>query len=82
MSDDDERMLSITFTETIEYTADMEVDEARRVLGLREPALRRAVEEGALDDLSEAAMKRLKRAAEVVSEDVTIDDVSGSGDGW
>lgn len=75
---DEDRSAYISFTETKEYTLELDFADMAKVLGVSRKKLSAMIEDGDDFEPSEAALTRMRRRAETVSEEVTVDDVSES----
>lgn len=75
---DDDRTVTVSFTETKEYSLELDFSEMAKVLGVSKNRLTAIVEEGEDFEPSDTALSRMCRHADVQSEEVTVDDIFDS----
>ena len=70
-----ERNVCITFTETTEYSLELEFAEMAKVMGVSKKKLTVMLDDGEDYEPSDSAVRRLRKQADVQSEEVTVDDI-------
>jgi phage antirepressor YoqD-like protein len=71
---DDEQMIYVNFTETTEYSVELEFAEMAKVLGIGKVRLAEILRNGEDLEPSDAAVARLRKRAEITDGQVEIDD--------
>ncbi|WIM95790.1 hypothetical protein ACTOB_007924 [Actinoplanes oblitus] len=71
---DDDQMVYVNFTETTEYSLELELVEMAKVLGIGKKKLATMIENGEDLEPSDAAVARMRKQAEVTDGQVTVDD--------
>lgn len=75
---DQDRNATISFTETIERTLELDFSRMAKTLGISKKALAEILDEGEEYEPSEDAKARLRLLADVTSEEFTVDDLAES----